>query len=41
MGVIDNCFSLDQDDTQHFVKVAIVFPDDVPIKGKTNTCIYA
>uniref|UniRef100_A0A8W8IM57 Uncharacterized protein n=1 Tax=Magallana gigas TaxID=29159 RepID=A0A8W8IM57_MAGGI len=41
LGLIDldsgECIDLDsgkdQDDTQHFVKVAIVFPDDVPIKG--------
>lgn len=41
MDVICIFFSLEPDDIQHFVKVAIVFLDDVPVTGKTNTCIYA
>lgn len=41
MDVICIFFSLEPDDIQHFVKVVIVFLDDVPAKGKTNTCIYA
>lgn len=41
MGVIGKNISLEPDDTQYFVKVVIVFLDDVPLKGKTHTCIYA